>query len=56
MNKPRPSAVIQAAGLHKRFNEGGLDVQVLQGVDLQVARGEFASDEEVAAIFAKYRL
>ena len=33
-------AVIQAQGLHKRFSEGGLDVHVLQGVDLQVAPGE----------------
>ena len=32
--------VIQARGLHKRFSEGGLDVNVLQGVDLQVERGE----------------
>jgi len=32
--------VIQARGLHKRFTEGGLDVNVLQGVDLQVERGE----------------
>jgi lipoprotein-releasing system ATP-binding protein len=33
-------AVIEASGLHKRFTEGELDVQVLQGVDLVVKRGE----------------
>ena len=36
--------VIQTIGLHKRFTEGSgnsaLDVQVLQGVDLSVKRGE----------------
>ena len=36
--------VIRAQGLHKRFSEGSgatkLDVQVLQGVDLAVSRGE----------------
>ncbi|MBX3618699.1 MAG: lipoprotein-releasing ABC transporter ATP-binding protein LolD [Rhizobacter sp.] len=32
--------VIDARGLHKRFTEGGLDVHVLQGVDLSVRRGE----------------
>jgi lipoprotein-releasing system ATP-binding protein len=32
--------VLQARGLHKHFNEGGLDVRVLRGVDLSVARGE----------------
>ncbi len=32
--------VIEATGLHKRFTEGGLDVHVLQGVDLTVQRGE----------------
>jgi lipoprotein-releasing system ATP-binding protein len=32
--------VIRALGLHKHFKEGGLDVQVLQGVDLSVQRGE----------------
>jgi lipoprotein-releasing system ATP-binding protein len=32
--------VIRAVGLHKRFQEGGLDVHVLQGVDLTVQRGE----------------
>ncbi len=40
MNEP----VIRASGLHKRFTEGSgdaaLDVHVLQGVDLSVARGE----------------
>jgi lipoprotein-releasing system ATP-binding protein len=32
--------VIRALGLHKHFQEGGLDVHVLQGVDLSVKRGE----------------
>ena len=32
--------ILQAQGLVKRFHEGELDVTVLQGVDLQVARGE----------------
>ncbi|MDB6000689.1 MAG: hypothetical protein JWP52_2388, partial [Rhizobacter sp.] len=32
--------VIRAAGLHKRFSEGGLDVNVLRGVDLAVHPGE----------------
>ena len=34
------SVVLQAQGLGKRFTEGRLDVTVLQGVDLQVRRGE----------------
>ena len=33
-------AVLQADNLHKRFKEGGLDVNVLQGVDLRILRGE----------------
>jgi lipoprotein-releasing system ATP-binding protein len=38
---PRPAErVLVATGLHKRYTEGGLDVAVLQGVDLSVARGE----------------
>jgi len=32
--------MLQATGLTRRFEEGGLDVTVLKGVDLQVARGE----------------
>jgi len=34
------AAVLAATGLHKRYREGGLDVAVLQGVDLHAARGE----------------
>jgi lipoprotein-releasing system ATP-binding protein len=32
--------VLQAQGLTKRFSEGRLDVTVLQGIDLQVRKGE----------------
>jgi lipoprotein-releasing system ATP-binding protein len=32
--------VLQAQGLSRRFTEGGLDVQVLTGTSVQIARGE----------------
>ena len=32
--------VLRAQGLHKRYTEGGLDVPVLNGVDLEVRQGE----------------
>lgn len=40
MPNPNGSLVLQARGLTKRFNEGKLNVNVLQGVDLQVNAGE----------------
>jgi len=39
MNKPS-TILLECKGLTKRFVEGRLDVSVLQGVDLQVQRGE----------------
>jgi len=39
-NKAPDGVVLQATGLGRRFSEGGLDVQVLHDVDLQVRAGE----------------
>ncbi len=39
-DKANGEVVLRASGLTKRFHEGRLDVTVLQGVDLQVHRGE----------------
>jgi lipoprotein-releasing system ATP-binding protein len=38
--RPSSAIVVRAAAIHKRFTEGGLDVHVLQGVDLQIHAGE----------------
>ena len=32
--------VIRAEALHKRYTEGGLDVPVLKGIDLELRQGE----------------
>jgi lipoprotein-releasing system ATP-binding protein len=37
---PAGGVVLQATGLARRFTEGGLDVQVLSGIDLHVHAGE----------------
>jgi lipoprotein-releasing system ATP-binding protein len=36
----RPSVVLECTGLQKRFHEGPLDVNVLQGVELQIFAGQ----------------
>lgn len=40
MSEVRDEVLLQCRGLTKRFAEGRLDVTVLQGVDLEVRRGE----------------
>jgi lipoprotein-releasing system ATP-binding protein len=40
MNKAMNDVVLNATGITRRFQEGPLDVTVLQGIDLQVKKGE----------------
>ena len=40
MSEPAAGVVLQCTALDKRFKDSALDVHVLRGVDLRVARGE----------------
>ena len=40
MNNKANTVVLAAQGLSKRFDDGAVQVQVLQGVDIQVHAGE----------------
>ena len=45
MSEPetQTSAMIELKNLYKVYDMGGVDVAALDGVDIQVARGEFVS-------------
>ena len=41
MNKPPPEAMLIARDLHKRYEMGPRSLEVLRGVSLKIARGDF---------------